>query len=314
MRRSRLALLVPVVLGLAMPAGAGWAASEPFHFVAFGDMPYVTPADYARMANVVEAINATRPAFAIHVGDLKGGGRSCDDATFTRVKPYFDAVTPALVYTPGDNDWADCDRLVAGGYDTRERLAFLRKMFFASSQSLGTSPIEVVRQKDVMPEIGLPENLIWQHNDVLFATVHVVGSDDNLSDDRDEFMARRAANLAWIGEIFRRARESAIPGVVVSYHADMFRPFASPAAFGGIRAALADAAESFGHPVLLIHGDGHTFTVDRPLALPGAETVLANVTRVEVFGDDRMHAVRIDVDPASADVFTVSPLYVEANR
>jgi len=38
------------------------------------------------------------------------------------------------------------------------------------------------------------------------------------------------------------------------------------------------------------------------------------VTRVEVFGDKAMHAVRIDVDPDADKIFTVTPLYVEANR
>lgn len=303
-----------VVLTVTLHAGAARAAPEPFHFVAFGDMPYDTPGDYARMRNVVDAINAARPAFAIHVGDLKGGGRSCDEETYERVKPYFDAVDPALVYTPGDNDWADCDRLAAGGYDTRERLAFLRRLFFAEPRSFGIAPIALERQSDADPGNGLPENLVWERDGIVFATVHVVGSDDNLSDDRDEFEARRAANLAWIDDIFARAAALDSPAVVIAYHADMFRPFASWTAFGGIRTAFARAAESFGRPVLLIHGDGHSYTVDKPLGLPGSDRSLPNVTRLEVFGEEQMHAVRIDVDPGAVEVFTVTPLYVEANR
>lgn len=299
---------------LSAPEAARPASQDRFHFVAFGDMPYNTPRDYPRMQNVVDAIDAVHPAFAIHVGDLKGGGRLCDDETYTRVKSYFDAIDPALIYTPGDNDWSDCDRLAAGGYDPRERLAFLRRVFFAEPRSLGRTPIAVERQSDRRPDDGLPENLTWDYGGIVFATIHVVGADDNLSDDPDEFEARRKANLAWIDEAFTHAAALDSPAIVIAFQADMFRPFASDAAFGGIRDALARAADAFGRPVLLVNGDGHTYTVDKPLGLPGSETSLPNVTRVEVFGDEEMHAVRIDVDPDAGEIFTVSPLYVEANR
>ena len=316
MSLPRIPPAVLVALIVLLPGETSWPASssEPFHFVAFGDMPYHTPRDYLRMQNVVDAINAAHPVFAIHVGDLKGGGRLCDQETYARVKSYFDAIDPALVYTPGDNDWSDCDRLAAGGYDPRERLAFLRRMFFPEPRSLGRAPIAVERQSDRRPEDGLPENLTWDHGGIVFATIHVVGADDNLSDDPEEFEARRKANLAWIDEAFTHAAALDSTAVVIALQADMFRPFASDAAFGGIRNALARAADAFGRPVLLINGDGHTYTVDRPLGLPGSETPLPNVTRVEVFGDEEMHAVRIDVDPDAAEVFTVTPLYVEANR
>lgn len=310
----RLAAAGLAAVVVLLPAVSARPAPEPFHFVAFGDMPYHTPGDYARLQNVVDAINAAGPAFAIHVGDLKGGGRSCADETYARVRPYLDRIDPALIYTPGDNDWADCDRLVAGRFDTRERLAFLRREFFAAARSLGRSPIPVRRQSDGPADGGLPENLLWERGGIVFATLHVVGADDNLGDDRDEFEARRAANLAWIDEAFRRAAALDSPAVVLAYHADMFRPFASWIAFGGIRAALADAAAESGRQVLLIHGDGHSYTVDRPLTPPGGGTPLPNVTRVEVFGDRAMHAVRIDVEPEAERIFTVTPLHVEANR
>lgn len=315
MALSRILTTVALTLAMLLPGEAARPASpQAFQFVAFGDMPYNTPRDYARMQNVVDAVNAAHPAFAIHVGDLKGGGRLCDDETYARVKTYFDAVDPALIYTPGDNDWSDCDRLAAGGYDPRERLAFLRRMFFAEPRSLGRMPIAVERQSDRRPEDGLPENLTWDYGGIVFSTIHVVGADDNLSDDRDEFEARRKANLTWIDEAFTHAAALDSPAVVFAFQADMFRPFAGGAAFGGIVNALARAADAFGRPVLLVHGDGHTYTVDRPLGLPGSETSLPNVKRVEVFGDEEMHAVRIDVDPNAPEVFTVSPLYVEANR
>ncbi len=314
-RRRRLALLVGSAVAAAV-LGAGPAGAEParFHFVAFGDMPYNLPADFSRFENLIAAVNASGPAFAIHVGDLKGGGWPCRDAHYQRIKGYFDRVAPALVYTPGDNDWSDCDRSSAGGHDTRERLAHLRRLFFAEARSLGRAPFPVARQADADPVTGLPENLLWQHGGVTFGTVHIVGPDDNLGDDPEEFAARRASGLGWIERIFAEAEREASIAVVIAFHADMFWPFASGSAFGETRQLLARSALAFGRPVLLVHGDGHVYTVDRPLRLAGEHDAVPNVTRVEVFGDGMMHAVRVEVDPSRPAVFTVSPLWVEANR
>ena len=69
-------LVLLSLLGGALPAQA-----EPVRFVAFGDMPYCRPeapercaAEEGRVARLMAAINAARPAFSIFVGDTKGGG------------------------------------------------------------------------------------------------------------------------------------------------------------------------------------------------------------------------------------------------
>ena len=49
----------------------------PFEFVAIGDMPYVLPKDYERFDRVIAAINTAKPAFTIHVGDIKSGSSPC---------------------------------------------------------------------------------------------------------------------------------------------------------------------------------------------------------------------------------------------
>jgi hypothetical protein len=38
-----------------------------------------------------------------------------------------------LIYVPGDNEWTDCRRLAAGGFDPVERLQKLRELFFADA-------------------------------------------------------------------------------------------------------------------------------------------------------------------------------------
>ena len=62
-----------------------------------------------------------------------------------------DSFTSALVYTPGDNEWTDCHRLLAGAYDPLDRLHFIRTHYFRTAESLGRQPIRLERQADVMP-------------------------------------------------------------------------------------------------------------------------------------------------------------------
>lgn len=285
-----------------------------FRFVAFGDMPYRPPGDYARLENLIETVNAADPAFTIHVGDFKAGSGSCDDAVYRKMRGYLDRFTAPLILTPGDNDWADCDRYRAGSYDPNERLAQLRRIFYPDALSLGTNPIRLVRQADISNHTDMVENAIWQHRNVLFATVHMVGHDNNRGDDEAEFQARNAANLAWIGHVFTRAAEEDIAGVVLAFHADVFGFFARRDAFVESLAAIAAGAVRLGRPVLLIHGDGHVYKVDQPLVQEGySGPRVANVTRIEVFGSSDMHAVEIGVDPGNPALFEIAPLLVEKN-
>jgi hypothetical protein len=72
----------------------------------------------------------------------------------------------------------------------------------------------------------------------------------------------------------------------------------------------------FGKPVLLAHGDSHTFRFDKPLlhAVAGSGLpALANFSRVENFGSPHVHWVEIRVDAGTPEVFRVVPHYVLAN-
>ena len=41
------------------------------------------------------------------------------------------------MFTPGDNDWTDCDRPSNGGFNSLERLDHERQLFFSTPNSLG---------------------------------------------------------------------------------------------------------------------------------------------------------------------------------
>ena len=315
------------ILGpLLLAALAFWAAPAraEFAFVALGDMPYGDPAvAYPKYKALIGAINDLKPAFSIHIGDIKSGSSPCSDEVFAAQKGFMNSFAGALFYIPGDNEWTDCHRPKAGGFEPVERLAKLREMFFAEPRSLGAAPMARTRQADLMPAFKTyVENSRFIHDHVMIVLVHIVGSNNNF-ETRDpeatkEFFARQDADVAWLADSFAKAEapDSDIRAMVVAFHADplesasMWTLFPSHSGFTKvIGQTLLPLAEKFAKPVLVIHGDSHLFRVDRPFFRERRGAPIANVTRLEVFGEQNMHAVKVGVDPDSRNVFSFTPIY-----
>lgn len=307
---------------LAWPLAA--EAQGRFEFVALGDMPYKIPDDYPKFDRLIAAINAAKPAFSIHVGDIKSGGSPCSDENFRKVSDQFATFEQPLVYTPGDNEWTDCHRSQAGGFDPLERLAKVRQMFFADpAHSLGRAKMPVESQAQAMPDkyAKYVENARFAVNGVLFATAHVVGSNNNFEPGKPEtameHFERDAANVAWIDDTFRKARETNAKAVVLAWQADVQDILQKwptmPRASGFVKTvqAVERGAKSFNRPILVIHGDEHEFQISR--FLDTSKKPMPNVLRLEVMGETHVHAVRVLVDPDSAGVFGFVPLIVPEN-
>lgn len=109
----------------------GLSFGAAFEFAAIGDLPY-RESDYPEFEELIEAINSQGVVFTVHVGDIKSGSSPCSDENILAVAGFFQSFTNPLIYTPGDNEWTDCHRELAGNYDPLERLEFLRQHFFAS--------------------------------------------------------------------------------------------------------------------------------------------------------------------------------------
>ena len=325
MRRHRAlralgALAAALVLGSGLLGGPAVAqspaarptASPSFEFVALGDMPY-GPDLMAGPAyrHLIGLVNRAAPPFTVHVGDFKDGMADCGDAEYTRQWQYFQRFDSALVYTPGDNDWLDCHRR---GADPLERLQALRERFFTGPQSLGRRPIAVERQADRMPAFArYRENLRWVYparpGGVVFVTVHTVGPRNGLDAAspavRDEARGREAANAAWIREAFALARAQGAPALVLATQAESLtypdddqpkRGVVHEAFAASIRDTLLPLAEAAPFPVLLVHGDFHHFMTDQPFFNASGQRI-ANLWRLQVFGEPRLHAVRVRVQP-----------------
>ena len=318
----RLALHQLALGGLASWAQPATPAAAPaaFEFVALGDMPYgpdlIAGPAYRQL---IDLINQAAPRFAIHVGDFKDGTAACSDDEFRLQWQHFQRFADALIYTPGDNDWLDCHRR---GDDPLERLSALRQRFFSQARSLGRRPIALQRQSELMPAFAdYRENQRWLHQGVVFASFHTVGPHNGFDaaqpQVRDEARRREAANAAWIAAAFDTASASGARALVLATQAESLR-YPDPAepkhsevheSFPSIARVLLPRAQVAPFPVLLVHGDHHRYVTDQPFLDPQGRSI-ANLWRLQVYGEPRIHAVRVRVQPEVATTpFVFTPLW-----
>jgi hypothetical protein len=287
----------------------------------WGDMPY-GDAGLAALPAVIADINKQDLAFTIFDGDIKSGSSLCADAQYTQAKTTFSSIKWATIYTPGDNEWTDCDRRKAGYYDPNERLALIRSTFFATGKSQGQDPLDVEQQST-----QFPENARWFHDGVAYITIDVPGTDNNYpqvdasgapidadgaltsgsgkpqNGNLDEYTARNAANLAWLESGFRYAQTRGAKGIMIVQQADMWSPTDPTAHYADEKAKLAQLVASTKSSVVLVNGDTHLFAVDNPLTDATGAT-LPNFQRVTTDGEVNHGWTKVDVSPHAPTVFT----------
>lgn len=283
------------------------ARAAPFSFGLFGDMPY-SHWEREQLPAMLDAMGQEPLAFVIHDGDFKNGGSPCSDEVFRDILRAFNASTHPLVFVPGDNDWTDCHRPSNGRHDPQERLSRLRELFFAGGESLGRRRIALRRQSADPTYSAFRENAAWEMNGIGFVTLNVPGSHNGIIDARSpsaEFIARSAANRAWLTAAFQRARAERQAGLVIVIQANP--DFATPlAGFGDFVAQLREETLGYSGQVLLVHGDTHRQRIDHPLTtVEGAP--LTNFTRLETFGSPLIGWVKVTADAASPRVFRFDP-------
>jgi hypothetical protein len=284
-----------------------------FSFAAIGDQQYGAEGERKWPALQASINQAKGLQFVVHAGDIKNGNSVCSDALFQDRYEWFNKFKTPLILTPGDNEWTDCHRT---GGDPVERLSKLRQMFFAGDESLGQKRRKLTRQ-DLYPE-----NALWTEGGMVFATVHIVGSDNN-SAVRDEYEARNRATLDWMRTAFALGKRNRFGGIVLVMQADPFFPLSvtrsvqrvetTPGFVDTLR-VLEEETVAFGRPVLVINGDSHFFRFDKPMAHTGSKAVVDNFFRLEVPGEEDAHWVRVDVDPETPESpFRVQHMTVKAN-
>jgi len=353
LKRPATALALPVILlAVLAPAAArddrdDQDDDDAYVIGLWGDLPYSTAQATTGVPNLIADMNTNRLKFTVHDGDLKAGSNSaCDAALYQQALGYFNALKAPAMFTPGDNDWVDCDRASNGGYNSLERLDYERKVFFSTPFSLGQRQMRQEVQTAALclgsngGMVPCVENRRWTVGGVTYATLNVQGSCNNLCDtnpDPKEWAARNAANIAWMHEAFLTARIRDSAAVMFITQADpgwdlsdgtraplrdpktLVETDGQPDGFADFLSALRDEVIAFRRPVAYVHGDSHYFRVDQPF-LDSTGKRLENFTRVETFGDNQANGnndvrwLKVTVDRRSRDVFSYQAVNVPANR
>jgi hypothetical protein len=248
--------------------GGGDAVVDPtFSVAVIGDSPYgIAYGDTAQyLANpaFIAKVNAdTSLSAALHVGDIHSGKEFCTETynlgVFNQWKTGYTKLP--LIYTPGDNEWADCHKVKEGGgaynagtsvidYVTKDggsyangdplaNLTLIRSIFFpAPGKSLGSGMSLHSQALEFDPahpaDAQFVENVWFEKNGVLFFNINVPGGSNNDDDNWygtptksnaqfQEAAARTAANLRWIDAAFAQATAKKSVGVVIQVQADMW--------------------------------------------------------------------------------------------
>ena len=293
--------------GASGGGGGGDPAGGAFEFGVIGDFPY-TPAQVPMFDRLVEDVNEEPLALVLHIGDI--GSQPCTDADLVDTRVAFGRFAAPLVYTPGDNEWTDCHQ---SGNDPLVRLARVREELASQPRSFGRRPLDLVRQTP-----AYPENSRFSMGGVTFVGVHQVGSNDGQGRTPEgdaEHQARSEANQAWLRAGFQEATTSGSRGVVVFMQAnpDFDRyTVAAPTGHTDVLRALEREVLGFRRPVLLVHGDTHTYRVDKPLFGPDRRRI-ESFTRLETFGSPDVHWARVVVDPERPELFSFTSEIVGAN-
>jgi len=301
------------LMSLSVLHAAALNAEPAVRFLAIGDVPY-SESEHALLADLLETALSQDPAFLVHVGDIKGGSALCTEAALARIAGLFRSQPVPVVYTPGDNEWTDCRRPSAGEYDPQERLGLLRRLFYSdpSVLRLGELGAEV-------PDQAFPENFQFLYEGVLFATVHVVGSRNNLRsgdpESLSEYRARSAANRRSVERIVATASAAGASAVVLIFHADPgFESDSQAQGFDALHEDIRRLLRGYSGPVLLIHGDTHRFTFDHPVRDPETGISRRRLSRLEVPGSPIVGGVWVTVDPTAKKPFSVKLVYPDARK
>src|SRR5262245_58165225 len=345
--RKRLLILAVATLTLLSTRAAivGFADDDdddsgPYAIGLWGDLPYSDVQATVGVPNLIADMNRQPLAFTAHDGDLKTGNGApiCDDSLYTTALARFNSLNAPAIFTPGDNDWTDCDRPKNGGFNSLERLDHERQVFFSTPFSLGRRHLRQEVQSTPLcrgfggTSVPCVENRRWTVRGVTYATLNIQGSCNNLCGDfadADEYAARNQANIAWMQDTFAEAMARHSRAIMFISQADpgfglveidgpkrdpntLAETDGNPDGFQEFLLALRAEVIAFGRPVAYVHGDSHYFRVDKPL-LDSQGFRVENFTRVETFGDhaeagtNDVNWLKVLVDPRSREVFAYQP-------
>jgi hypothetical protein len=189
-----------------------------FTYAVYGDAPYgVNPTDTSETNATPAFINdvnaQTDVSAVVHVGDIHSGKQYCTEAYDRQIADLWSHYQVPMVYTPGDNEWADCHKAGEGGgtYSAAtgqinfvkdaqgnlvdyaggnpvQNLDLVRSIFFPQAgATLGSGSLQTISQATAFdpahPEDAqYIENVMWKQKGFVFVTVNIPGGSNNDTD------------------------------------------------------------------------------------------------------------------------------------
>ncbi len=222
-------------------------------------------------------INEVNPSMVMHLGDFKSGGKSCTDDLLIEHKALLNQIYPGkMIYTPGDNDWTDCDRTsLPYSFNELERLDFLIPLMFETPPLLDKNlPTTTSQQTQI-------ENKLLIHDRLAISTLHIVGTSNGrvfINKSKPDLAIKKADerdknNLAWLKNI--EANSKNFDALIIGFQADIYQKsvlesntcgdvsLKSCDAFKIYRQAFEDLAKRINKPVLISHGDTGEFCFEQ---------------------------------------------------
>lgn len=286
-------------MGCTQPKLKNDIINKKVQFLAIGDTPYNQQEQMQLQQSLLTKMDNSKYPFVTVYGDILSGSESCTDAmVLQRLGMYYMIKPNRVFYTPGDNEWTDCDR---EGKDFRyselERLSFIR-------QFLQQLPLSPPKSWQYEQQTQLIENAKWFYEGVQFGTIHMVSTQNGrveiLKDDVEmainEVNYRDEANIQWLHSIFLQAKKNNAKAVIIVSQADITKSkyegecteentqLCDP--FAKFTQALKHASSEFEKPVLFLHGDTNPYCFDKTFG----EKIAPNLWRLNAWGDYQSHA------------------------
>jgi hypothetical protein len=277
----------------------------------YGDSPYGTKdadtAQFLATPAFIKTINDDHDiSLVLHVGDIHSGKQTCSFGYDQSIYNLWTAFVSPLVYTPGDNEWTDCNKPKEGAVDPLDNLGYVRSIFFATpGHTIGGDKTVLSQSQSFDPnypsDAEFVENVMWEQAGVVFVTLNVPGGSNNDEDNwyglprtqrqTDEVRKRTSADLRWLDDAFALAKADRARAIVIQLQADMWdldgtaRADLHIANYRQFIDSIALHTKAFGQPVLLVNGDSHAYRSDNPL-VKGAPCFTESGASVMACNDD----------------------------
>ncbi len=246
--------------------------TSPVTFSVIGDVPYNANDEFFLREHIRIHNNVSNASFMVHLGDIKAQQDPCSESAYLKIANILRELTIQTFVIVGDNEWNDCA-------DPDEAWTFWTT-HFARFDEQQWSNRNVLRQSE------RDENFSWTEEGVLLIGLNLAGGSVH---DSNEWATRLNHDADWVEKHFFSAQESVYAAIVFGHT----RPKAAHETFF---TRFREAVKEFGHPVLYLHGNGHSWIHDQPWP--------ENITRVQVDAGSISPPVQVSVSSELDPVFS----------